>query len=426
MKKFLTCLLAVCLIAGLTACLVQPETPDLPDGPIVPSDAAVAEPVNATVGISLPSNTDIYWKRSAQEMTRQLEAMGHTVIVAGADGTVEEQIRQLRDLIDRDVDCLVIAAIDSLALLKEQKVAEAKGISVIAYDRMLMDSDAVCGFVSYDFEAMGAAVARQIIAQCSLETALQEKRPQTIEFFMGSPEDNSALLFHQGLMRELLPYLESGALICRTGRTSFEDTCTSTQDEKIAYESCLERLSREYPAGDLNICCTASDSLAYSCLEALRKAGYTDENWPVITGQGGGVGAVKRIVGNTQAITVYKDPLHLAQLCSRMVNRVAYGLTPQTDNIVSNNHVLQVPTVYSPATVIHAGNYEEELIRTRIYTLRQVTPDPTESTDPTGETTADTTSGETTAATSAPETAAATTPPETTAKPQPSSPANAA
>lgn len=413
MKKILACLLAVCLLAGLTACLVQPETPELPDGPIVPSDATVADPIKATVGISLPNTTDIYWSRSAQEMTRQLEAMGHTVIIAGAGGKIDEQVRQIRELIDRKVDCLVIAAIDSLALLKEQEVAKSQGIPVIAYDRMLMDSDAVCGFVSYDFESMGASVARQLIAQCGLETALQENRQQTIEFFMGAPDDHSAVLFHRGLMSELSIYLESGALICRSGRTSFEDTCTPNLDEDIAYENCLARLKREYPNGGLNICCAASDTLAYSCLTALQKVGYTQENWPVITGQGGGAGCIRRIAGGTQAITVYKDPLHLAQICSRIVNRAIYGLVPQTDNIVIDNHVLQVPTVYGPAIVIHAGNYEAELIDTKIYTPRQVTPAPLETTAPTQDTVPEDTTASTAGATTP--SAQDTTAPETTA-----------
>ena len=124
MKKFLAIFLAVCLLAAMTACN-QPESSDVPDGPVVPTDATVAEPVTITIGVSVPDTADIYWERSIDEMTRHLNAMGHTVYVASAKGKVEEQSRQIRELIDRDVDCLVIAAIDSLALLKEQKVAVA-------------------------------------------------------------------------------------------------------------------------------------------------------------------------------------------------------------------------------------------------------------------------------------------------------------
>lgn len=374
MKKFLAIFLAVCLLAAMTACS-QPDTPDVPDGPVVPTDASVTEPVTITIGVSVPDTADIYWERSIDEMTRHLNAMGHTVYVAGAKGKIEEQSRQIRELIDRDVDCLVIAAIDSLALLKEQKVAEAKGISVIAYDRMLMDSDSVYGFVSFDFEAMGTAVGQQIVAQCQAEN---RDSAHTIEFFMGSPDDNNALLFHKGLMSVLQPQLESGALVCRTGRTSFEDTCTPNFDEEIAQENCLDRISREYPEGGLDICCTASDVLAYACIGALQKAGYDESNWPTVTGQGGGMGAVKRIVGQTQAITVYKDPLLLARACAQMVNRAAYGLPPDTGSITSNNHVMQVPTVYCPSTVIHPENYVSVLLDTNIYTEAQVTPDPTE------------------------------------------------
>lgn len=391
MKKLLVLVLAFSLLAAMAACVPQPETPEVPDGPVVPTDASLAEPIQASVGISLPNTADLYWKRSAEEMTRQLEAMGHTVTVANAGGKIEEQVRQIRELIDKDVDCLVIAAIDSLSLLKEQEVAKLKGISVIAYDRMLMDSDAVYGFVSCDFAAMGSAVGQQIIAMRQLETAAAEQRSYTVEFFMGSPDDNNALLFHQGLLKELQPYLESGALVCRTGRTSFEDTCTPGNDEDLIKFNFLDRLDREYPTLDLDICCTGSDVLAYACQQILEKEGFTEENWPLITGQGGGTGAIKRIVAKTQTITVYKDPLVQAKTCAQMVNRAAYGLRPDTGSITSNNHVLQVPAIYCPATVIHPDNYVAELLDKHIYTQQQVTPDPTETTAAT-ETTPESTS----------------------------------
>ena len=79
-------------------------------------------------------------------------------------------------------------------------------------------------------------IAEYIVKAKNLETAKQENRSYSIEFFMGSPDDNNALFLYNGIMEVLQPYLDNGVLVCKTGRTSFQDTCILRWSQETAQQ----------------------------------------------------------------------------------------------------------------------------------------------------------------------------------------------
>ncbi len=341
LKKRILCLLLAALTVALGAC----ASPETPSGTTSETTAAVTESrsrADMVAGICLPDQQDPRWDAEGQTLQQELENLGYRVRLVYAEGDAQTQAQQILDLTREKVDCLVVAAVDSALLTQAVETAGEAGIHVIAYDRLLMDTAYVDYYVAFDHREMGRQLGRHIVAAKDLETAKPEES-YTIEFFMGSPEDSGALELYRGIMLELQPYLETGTLMCLTGRTAFEDTCIVDWEETAARDNCADYLKEYYAQQTLDICCAASDSLAAGCISALEAAGYkSGEKWPLITGQGNT--HPEHLSGGKQAFTVGKDTALLVERCAAMVDALLAGEEPQVNDTENcHNNVKAVP-----------------------------------------------------------------------------------
>lgn len=305
-----------------------------------------------TVGVCLPDQSD-YWSDSARELTAFLTALDCDTVPCYAQGDVKRQQEQLAQLVEDGADCLVVAAIDSVALVEVLEDARSAGIPVVAYDRLLMDTEVVSAYVAFDYEAMGAAMGQYIVENLGLEHSGEESVSHTAELLMGSADDNSAMLLHRGLMAVLEPHFASGALTSRTGRTSFEDTYILRWEQAAARQQCAQYLRSYYTDEGPELLIAASDELAQGCIEALQEAGFTEAAWPVITGQG--AGGTLQIREGLQAMSLWKDTRLLAEQCAQIVAQLLSGQVLQAEHTI-DNHVRSVPTFYCAAALVDENN----------------------------------------------------------------------
>lgn len=340
MKKRLAVILVI-LTVLLSACSKQ-------QGASQGADPAAGE--NKTVGICLPG-TQQQWQTQAEQLTQLLEEAGCQVLTEYAGGDTLLQQSQVQTLLSRPVGCLVVAAVDSLTLSSTLDQAKLAEIPVVAYDRMLQYTRAATACVAVDDYAAGQQMARYIIEKKQLDAA---KTPLTIEFFMGVPSDNNALWLYQGLMELLQPYLDSGKLQCRSGRTSFEDTCSQGEMMQTALEQCFDYLSTEYADTMPDILCTADDLLAQGCAQALQSFGYKPgEQWPLITGMGAAPEALQRIADGTQTMTLHVDTGKLVKTCADVVQQTLSDQT-LTDPVLRSNGAADVPCLLLEPLVMDA------------------------------------------------------------------------
>lgn len=338
------------------------------------ADAAVDEAAAATsgggkVGVAMPTQSSERWINDGANMKAQLEALGYEVDLQYAEDDVQMQVSQIENMIASGVNCLVIASIDSSALVNVEAQAKDAGIPIIAYDRLLMDTDAVSYYATFDNKGVGTAIGKYIEENAGLDPA----DPKTIEFFMGSPDDNNALFLYNGLMEVLQPYLDDGSLVCKSGRTSFEDTCILRWSQETAQQNCENYLTGFYADEDLDICATAFDGFAYGCKAALEGAGYTDANWPMITGQDAELMATKNIISGKQTMSIYKDTRLLAEKCVTMVQAVLEGAEPEiNDSEQYNNGKIVVPSYLCTPVAVDQSNYKEIIVDGGYYTEEQL------------------------------------------------------
>jgi putative multiple sugar transport system substrate-binding protein len=322
------------------------------------------------VGVAMPTQSSERWINDGANMKEQLEALGYEVDLQYAEDDVQQQVSQIENMIASGVDCLVIAAVDSSALVNVEASAKEAGIPIIAYDRLLMDTDAVSYYATFDNKGVGTAIAQYVEDKLDLANTSET---YTIEFFMGSPDDNNALFLYNGVMEVLQPYLDNGTLVCKSGRTSFDDTCILRWSQETAQQNCENYLTGFYADEDLDICLTAFDGFAYGCKAALEGAGYTDENWPIITGQDAELMAVKNIISGKQTSTIYKDTRLLAEKCVSMVQAVLQGTEPEiNDTEQYDNGKLVVPSYLCTPVAVDVDNYKEVIVDGGYYTEEQL------------------------------------------------------
>lgn len=216
--------------------------------------------------ISMPSQADDKWINAAAVMNTALREAGYQVEVEFAEDDAKKQISQIQEFAEKEVDCLIVAPIPLADLTEALETAHKKEIPIISYDRLIADTEAVDYYVGFDNLQAGRQIGEYIVE----EEELKKSGASTIEFFMGDPQDYSAKMVHQGIMEILKPYLDSGRLVCKSGRIKFEDTAILYDSQDTAQKNCEALLDANYLDGHLDIACASSDTLAYGLRTALE------------------------------------------------------------------------------------------------------------------------------------------------------------
>ena len=376
-KKVLSALLSVAMVATLlVGCGGSAATDSAAPAESTEATAETTEaaaPATSTgkkVAVAMPTQSSERWINDGNNMKTQLEALGYEVDLQYAEDDVQAQVSQIENMIAAGANCLVIASIDSSALVNVEAQAKEAGIPVIAYDRLLMDTDAVSYYATFDNKGVGTAIGKYIVDNAGATP----EEPKTIELFMGSPDDNNAHMLYAGLMEQIQPLLDDGSLVCKSGQIDFESNNTLRWDQQTAMKRCEDILTRYYADEDLDICACAYDGLSYGCMAALEGAGYAvGTKWPLITGQDAELMAVKHIISGKQTMSIAKDTRKLAEKCVTMVQAVLEGAEPEiNDTTTYDNGVIVVPSFLCTPEPVDKDNYKEILIDTAYYTEDQL------------------------------------------------------
>lgn len=359
MRRNIAVLLCIVLISAICISCGGYEVTEMP------LEAVEEETVDVgkKVGVLMPTKTDERWEHDAENIKKALEASGYEVKVEFAENNSFTQEKQMQEMLEEQIDCLVISAVDSAVLLEELEKAKEENISIIAYDRLLMNTEAVSYYATFDNRSIGVSMGTYIKEQAQLDKLREQGGQKTIEFFMGSPSDNNAIIVYEGIMEVLGEYLIDGTLVSKSSKTEFEDSAVEGWSGEQAEKNATQILESHYKEDSLDIVCSANDTMASGVIASLEKCGYTQENWPIITGQDAGVEAVKNIIGGKQSMSVHKDTRVLADKCATMVKAVLEGTVPEINNENEyNNGKFKVKSYLCTPIVVDKKNYREILI----------------------------------------------------------------
>ena len=327
------------------------------------------------VGVSMPTKSLQRWNQDGSNMAKELKKAGYVVDLQYANNDIALQTSQIENMLTKGCKVLVIASIDGSALKSVLDNAKKEGVKVIAYDRLIMNSDAVSYYATFDNYKVGTLQGDYLVDKLGLKSRAKDN-PAYIEFFTGSPDDNNINFFFGGAMDVLKPYLDSGVLVCRSGQTS-KAQCATLNWSTEAGQKRMENLiaSQKYgPNGTkLDAVYSSNDSVGQGITNALVAAGYTAANFPLVTGQDCDITSVKNMIAGTQAMSVFKDTRTLASQVVKMVDAIAKGGKPPiNDTKTYDNGTGIIPSFLCEPVFGDKSNYKKLLIDSGYYTAKQL------------------------------------------------------
>jgi len=348
------------------------------------NDNQNAAPEDLTIGVSMPTQTSERWIADGDNVKSQLEDAGYKVDLQYAGDDIPTQSQQVDQMITQGADVLIIAAIDGTALSSQLQAAADADIPVIAYDRLIRDSENVDFYVTFDNFAVGQAQATALLTGLGVLNADgskgDAKGPFNIELFAGSLDDNNAFFFFNGAMDILQPLIDDGTLVVKSGQTDIEQVATLRWQQETAQKRMEDLLTSTYNDGtQVDAVLSPYDGLSRGIITALTNAGYgptTDSGnppMPIVTGQDAEIASVKLIADGVQSSTIFKDTRKLAEQAVIAAQAFLDGDEPKAnDTETYDNGVKVVPSYLLPVVTVYKDDIKAELVDTGYWTQDEV------------------------------------------------------
>ncbi|MEJ6402446.1 D-xylose ABC transporter substrate-binding protein [Yoonia sp. 2307UL14-13] len=262
---------------------------------------AFADGHGVTVGVSWSNFQEERWKTDEAAIKEALEAAGATYVSADAQSSSAKQLSDVESLIAQGVDALIILAQDSAAIGPAIDAADAEGIPVVGYDRLIDDGRAF--YLTFDNVEVGRMQARAVL----------EAQPEgNYVMIKGSPTDPNADFLRGGQQEVLQEALDSGAI------TIVDEAYTDGWLPANAQRNMEQILT----ANDNNVdaVVASNDGTAGGVVAALTAQGM--EGIPV-SGQDGDHAALNRVALGTQTVSVWKDARELGKAAGEIAAELA-------------------------------------------------------------------------------------------------------
>ncbi|WNM27638.1 sugar ABC transporter substrate-binding protein [Demequina capsici] len=319
------------------------------------SDSGICIPDGSVIGVALPQKTSENWVLAEQLFNDGLTEAGFDPIVQFGNSGVTEQQNQIDSMVEQGAKVIVVGAIDGSQLGTQLESAKDSGATVIAYDRLVKNTEAVDAYIAFDNYQVG------VLQGTALLDGLKERKgdgPYNIELIAGSSDDANSTPFFEGAMSVLQPKIDDGTLTVVSGQTTFEQAATQGWKAENAQKR-MDTILSGYYSGDVALdgILSPNDTLARAALTAVEQAG---KDVPVITGQDSEVESVKSIMAGVQYSTIYKDTRELVQqTIDSIVDLQNCGDIPINDTTQYDNGVKVVPAYLLTPVIVTEANAAE-------------------------------------------------------------------
>lgn len=318
------------------------------------SEGAGGFAADSVIGVALPQKTSENWVLAEGLFNDGLKEAGFTPDVQFANGGVSEQQNQIAAMVTKGAKVIVVGAIDGSQLGTQLKAAKEAGATVIAYDRLLLNTKDVDYYVAFDNYKVG-----ELQGQALLDGLAERKGsgPWNIELIAGSPDDANSQVFFNGAMSVLQPKIDDGTLKVVSGQTSFSQVSTQGWKAENAQKRMDTILSGSYSSAKLDGILSPNDTLARAAMTSVKAAG---KELPVVTGQDSEVESVKSIMAGEQYSTIFKDTNKLVAQTIVMLKALQKGEEVPVNNTDSyDNGVKTVPAYLLEPVIVTKANAAE-------------------------------------------------------------------
>ena len=359
-KKVWYSLMALLVIAAtvLSACAPQAAATEAP---------AAGEKL--AVGIVLPTKDEPRWIQDEARFKDALTAAGYQAEILFSQGDSAKEKANVETLLSKGIKVLIITPHDGTAAAAAAEAARQAGVKVISYDRLILNTDAVDYYVTFDSNAVGEAQAQYLVDKA-------EGTGKPLYLYAGAASDNNAFLFFEGAWSVLQPKIADGTFVIKNSSEaeSLQDKAELTRDEMAAIigqittnwdfntaknlaESNLTAAGAD-DKGDVFIL-APNDGTARAIADAF--AADSDVSSYVVTGQDAEIASVQYIIDGKQSMTVLKDVRTLVSDAIAAAVTFLEGGTPE-QTTTYNNGAIDVPAKPSEVITVDKDNVVEAVI----------------------------------------------------------------
>lgn len=332
------------------------------------------------VGIVLPTKDEPRWLQDQKQFETLLTEAGFTSQVLFSQGSSATEKTNVESLIAQGIQVLVICAQDATAAGAAVEEANEAGITVICYDRLITDTDAVDYYVTFDSVAVGEAQGQYLVDNAPEGTGTP------LYLYAGAATDNNAFLFFEGAWNVLQPKIADGTFVIANSSEAeaLKDKAELTYDEK---SSILGQVTTDWDfnvaksKAEAHLTAASADAKGDVLIlapndgtsRAIADAFAADSSISsyVITGQDAEVASINYIMNGKQNMTVFKNTSVLAADSVAMALAVLNGESVATDTTY-NNGSKDVPAKQTDVTVVTKDNYKEVLVDSGYYTQDEI------------------------------------------------------
>jgi putative multiple sugar transport system substrate-binding protein len=328
--------------------------------------ATQAPEVTGSVGVVLPTKDEPRWIQDETRFKEAFSKAGYDVEILFSQGDSAKELANVESLIAKGIKVLIISPQDSTAAAASAEAARAAGVKVIAYDRLITDTDAVDYYVTFDSIAVGVQQAQYLV-----DKATGTGNP--LYLYAGAASDNNAFIFFEGAWSVLQPKIADGTFVIKNSSeaVALQDKATLSRDEmaKIIGQITTEwKFDVAKNLAEANLTATAAadkgdvfilapnDGTARAIADAFDAD--KDVSSYVVTGQDAELASVQYIIDGKQSMTVWKDVRKLVTSSLDAAVALLEGKTPESKGSY-NNKVIDVPALQSEVTTIDQSNVKD-------------------------------------------------------------------
>ena len=276
------------------------------------------------VGIVLPTKDEPRWVQDEQRFKDAIADSDYTSEILFSQGSSAKEKENVETLINKGIKVLIICPQDGGAAAGAVEAAKKEGITVISYDRLITNTDAVDYYVTFDSLAVGAAQAQYLV-----DNAQGSDVP--LYLYAGAASDNNAFLFFEGAWKVLQPKIADGTFkIANSSEAeALKDKADLSRDEqskiigqittnwdanesKNKAQTHLTAVSDDLK-GDVAIL-APNDGTARSIADVFGSDSAVTSF--LVTGQDAEKASVQYIIDSKQSMTVFKDVRTLVKVAS--------------------------------------------------------------------------------------------------------------
>lgn len=332
------------------------------------------------VGIVLPTKDEPRWVQDEQRFKEALEDSDYSTEILFSQGSSAKEKENVEALLNKGIKVLIITPHDGAAAASAVEAAKKEGVTVIAYDRLITETDAVDYYVTFDSLAVGAAQAQYLV-----DNAKGSDVP--LYLYAGASSDNNAFLFFEGAWKVLQPKIADGtfkiansseaetlkdsAELSRDQLGKIIGQVTTNWDANEAKNKAQTHLTAasDDQKGDVAIL-APNDGTARSIADVFASDGAITSYF--VTGQDAEKASIQYIIDGKQSMTVFKDVRTLVKDAMGMAIEILDGKTPETTGSYDNGSV-NVKAKQTNVIVVEQDNVKSELIDSKYYEASEFT-----------------------------------------------------